>query len=68
VAWWQFGPAIAADFSQNYLEAIVDLDAQWCSQLTLRLRPMELVNLLGLESANRLLRRYYNLNLSQVNP
>jgi len=51
------------------LLAIVDLDAQRCSQLTLQLADsMEPVNLARLESdLNRLLRRYYNLNLSQVN-
>ena len=52
------------------LLAIVDLDAQRCSQLTLRLaesssRP---VNLSELEADYaRLLRKYYNLSLSELN-
>jgi len=51
------------------LLAIIDLDAQRCSQLTLQLADsLQPVNLARLESdLNRLLRRYYNLNLSQVN-
>lgn len=51
------------------LLAIVNLDAQRCTQLTLELaESVEPVNLAKLESDyDRLLRRYYNLNLSQVN-
>ena len=49
--------------------AIVNLDAQRCAQLTLQLaEPIEPVNMARLEADyDRLLRRYYNLNLSQVN-
>ncbi|HEY9847405.1 MAG TPA: AarF/ABC1/UbiB kinase family protein [Candidatus Caenarcaniphilales bacterium] len=51
------------------LLAIVNLDAQRCSQLTLQLADSsQPVDLARLESdLNRLLRRYYNLNLAQVN-
>lgn len=51
------------------LLAVVDLDAQRCSQLTLQLaESIQPVNLSRLESdLNRLLRRYSNLSLSQVN-
>ncbi len=51
------------------LLAIVNLDAQRCSQLTLQLaESIQPVNLAQLEGdLNRLLRRYHNLNLSQVN-
>lgn len=51
------------------LLAIVNLDPQRCTQLTLQLaESVEPVNLSRLESDyDRLLRRYYNLNLAQVN-
>ena len=51
------------------LLAMVNLDAQRCAQLTLQLaEPIEPVNLARLEAEyDRLLRRYYNLNLSQIN-
>jgi predicted unusual protein kinase regulating ubiquinone biosynthesis (AarF/ABC1/UbiB family) len=51
------------------LLAIVNLDAQRCTQLTLQLaESVEPVNLARLENDyDRLLRRYYNLNLSQIN-
>ncbi len=51
------------------LLAIVNLDGQRCAQLTLQLADStEPVNLSRLESEyDRLLRRYYNLNLSQIN-
>jgi len=51
------------------LLAIVNLDAQRCSQLTLDLSPSnEEVNLLRLENDyDRLLRRYYSLSLSDIN-
>jgi predicted unusual protein kinase regulating ubiquinone biosynthesis (AarF/ABC1/UbiB family) len=51
------------------LLAIVNLDAQRCAQLTLQLaEPMEPVNMARLEADyDRLLRRYYSLNLSQIN-
>lgn len=51
------------------LLAIINLDAQRCSQLTLELadsiQPVDMPRLEG--DLSRLLRRYYNLNLSQVN-
>ena len=51
------------------LLAIVNLDAQRCTQLTLQLaEAVQPVNLARLESDyDRLLRRYYNRNLSEVN-
>ncbi len=51
------------------LLAIVDIDAQRCSQLTLQLsESSQPVILSRLESDyERMLRKYYNLNLSQVN-
>ncbi|WP_302885051.1 ABC1 kinase family protein [Kovacikia minuta] len=51
------------------LLAIVNLDAQRCTQLTLQLaESVQPVNLARLENDyDRLLRRYYNLNLSEVN-
>lgn len=51
------------------LLAIVNLDSQRCTQLTLQLaEPIEPVNLARLESEyDRLLRRYYSLSLSQIN-
>ena len=51
------------------LLAIVNLDAQRCTQLTLQLaESVQPVNLAQLESDyDRLLRRYFNLNLAQVN-
>ncbi|MGB7444557.1 MAG: AarF/ABC1/UbiB kinase family protein [Coleofasciculaceae cyanobacterium] len=51
------------------LLAIVDLDAQRCVQLTLQLSDSgQLVNLIRLENDyNRMLRKYYNLSLSQIN-
>jgi predicted unusual protein kinase regulating ubiquinone biosynthesis (AarF/ABC1/UbiB family) len=51
------------------LLAIVDIDAQRCSQLTLQLSDSaQPVILSRLESDyERLLRKYYNLNLSQIN-
>ncbi|NCJ08331.1 AarF/ABC1/UbiB kinase family protein [Synechococcales cyanobacterium C] len=51
------------------LLAIVDMDAQRCSQLTLRLaESVGNVNLVMLETDyERLLRRYYNRNLSEIN-
>ncbi|MGA7936033.1 MAG: AarF/ABC1/UbiB kinase family protein [Kovacikia sp.] len=51
------------------LLAIVNLDAQRCTQLTLQLaESLQTVNLARLENDyDLLLRRYYNLNLSQVN-
>ncbi|WP_013323958.1 ABC1 kinase family protein [Gloeothece verrucosa] len=51
------------------LLAIVDLDAQRCSQLTLELSEAgEAVNLVRLKNDyDRLLRKYYNLNLSELN-
>jgi predicted unusual protein kinase regulating ubiquinone biosynthesis (AarF/ABC1/UbiB family) len=50
------------------LLAIVNLDAQRCTQLTLQLaEAVQPVNLAKLENDyDRLLRRYYNLNLSQI--
>jgi ubiquinone biosynthesis protein len=49
--------------------AIVDLDAQRCSQLTVELcETADPVNLLQLESDfERMLRKYYNLSLDQIN-
>jgi predicted unusual protein kinase regulating ubiquinone biosynthesis (AarF/ABC1/UbiB family) len=51
------------------LLAIVDLDAQRCSQLTLQLAESEQpVSLSRLENDyDRMLRKYYNLSLSQIN-
>ena len=51
------------------LLAIVDLDAQRCAQLTLQLSDIsQKVNLSRLESDyDRLLRKYFNLSLSQLN-
>ncbi len=51
------------------LLAIVNLDAQRCTQLTLQLaESVQPVNLAQLEGDyDRLLRRYFNLNLAQVN-
>ncbi|HIK18556.1 MAG TPA: AarF/ABC1/UbiB kinase family protein [Leptolyngbyaceae cyanobacterium M33_DOE_097] len=51
------------------LLAIVNLDSQRCTQLTLQLaEPIEPVNLPRLEADyDRLLRRYYNLNLESIN-
>ncbi len=51
------------------LLAIVDLDAQRCSQLTLQLaESAQPVNLSRLENDyDRMLRKYYNLSLSQIN-
>lgn len=50
------------------LLAMVNLDAQRCTQLTLQLaESVQPVNLARLESDyDRLLRRYYNLNLEQI--
>lgn len=49
--------------------AIVNLDAQRCTQLVLQLAPpVQPVNRVKLETEfDRLLRRYYSLNISQVN-
>jgi ubiquinone biosynthesis protein len=51
------------------LLALVNLDAQRCAQLTLQLtEAVEPVNMARLEADyDRLLRRYYNLNLAQIN-
>lgn len=51
------------------LLAIVDLDSQRCTQLTLQLaEPIQPVNLARLEADyDRLLRRYYNQNLADIN-
>jgi predicted unusual protein kinase regulating ubiquinone biosynthesis (AarF/ABC1/UbiB family) len=51
------------------LLAIVDLDAQGCAQLTLKLsESIQPISLVQLEmDYERMLRKYYNLNLSQVN-
>lgn len=51
------------------LLAIVDLDAQRCSQLTLQLtESVQPVNLIKLENDYaKMLRKYYNLSLSQLN-
>lgn len=51
------------------LLAIVDLDAQRCTQLTLQLAEASpRVNLIGLESDfERMLRSYYNRSLSEIN-
>ncbi|NJR51876.1 MAG: AarF/ABC1/UbiB kinase family protein [Leptolyngbyaceae cyanobacterium CSU_1_3] len=49
--------------------SIVNLDAQRCTQLVLQLAPpTQSINRLKLESEfDRLLRRYYSMNISQVN-
>jgi predicted unusual protein kinase regulating ubiquinone biosynthesis (AarF/ABC1/UbiB family) len=49
--------------------AMINLDAQRCAQLTLQLaHPVRTVNFVRLENEyDRLLRRYYNLSLSQLN-
>lgn len=49
--------------------AIVNLDAQRCTQLVIQLAPSPLpINRIKLETEfDRLLRRYYSLNISQVN-
>lgn len=49
--------------------AIVNLDAQRCTQLILQLAPpTQAINRIKIESEfDRLLRRYYSLNISQVN-
>lgn len=51
------------------LLAIVDIDAQRCSQLTLELsESSEGVNLMNLENDyDKMLRKYYNLSISQIN-
>jgi predicted unusual protein kinase regulating ubiquinone biosynthesis (AarF/ABC1/UbiB family) len=51
------------------LLAIVDLDAQGCAQLTLKLsESIQPISLVQLEmDYEQMLRKYYNLNLSQVN-
>jgi ubiquinone biosynthesis protein len=51
------------------LLAIVDIDAQRCSQLTLELSEAgQPVSLIRLENEyDRMLRKYYNLSLSQIN-
>lgn len=51
------------------LLAIVDIDAQRCSQLTLELAESgQPINLARLENDyDRMLRKYYNLSLSQIN-
>ena len=51
------------------LLAVVDIDAQRCSQLTLELSESAVgVNLISLENDyDRMLRKYYNLSISQVN-
>ncbi|MFP4694619.1 MAG: ABC1 kinase family protein [Halothece sp.] len=51
------------------LLAVVDIDAQRCSQLTLELSESAVgVNLINLENDyDRMLRKYYNLSISQVN-
>ena len=51
------------------LLAIVDIDAQRCSQLTIELsESAESVNLINLENDyDRMLRKYYNLSISQIN-
>lgn len=51
------------------LLALVNMDAQRCAQLTLQLaEAVEPVNMARLEAEyDRLLRRYYSLNLSQIN-
>ncbi|WP_354635422.1 AarF/UbiB family protein [Planktothricoides raciborskii] len=50
------------------LLAMVNLDAQRCTQLTLELSPSPIsINLARLETEyDRLLRKYYNLNLSEI--
>ena len=49
--------------------AVVDLDAQRCAQLSLQLAtPVKTINIARLEADyDRLLRRYYNRNLSAIN-
>ncbi|WP_017660422.1 ABC1 kinase family protein [Baaleninema simplex] len=49
--------------------AMISLDAQRCAQLTLQLaQPVRPVNFIRLQNEyDRLLRRYYNLSLSQLN-
>jgi len=51
------------------LLAIIDIDAQRCSQLTLDLsESSSQVNLINLENDyDRMLRKYYNLSISQIN-
>ena len=51
------------------LLAVVDIDAQRCSQLTLELSESAVgVNLITLENDyDRMLRKYYNLSISQIN-
>lgn len=51
------------------LLAIVDLDAQRCSELTLELADSNIsVNLIRLENDyDRMLRKYYNLSISEIN-
>jgi len=51
------------------LLAIVDIDSQRCSQLTLELsESAESVNLINLENDyDRMLRKYYNLSISKIN-
>ena len=51
------------------LLAVVDIDAQRCSQLTLELSESAVgVNLINLENDyDRMLRKYYNLSISQLN-
>lgn len=51
------------------LLAIIDIDAQRCSQLTLELSESSSnVNLINLENDyDRMLRKYYNLSISQIN-
>ncbi len=51
------------------LLAIVDIDAQRCSQLTLELsESADSVQLINLENDyDRMLRKYYNLSISQIN-
>lgn len=51
------------------LLAIIDIDAQRCSQLTLELSESAVgVNLINLENDyDRMLRKYYNLSISQIN-
>lgn len=51
------------------LLAIVDLDAQRCSQLTMDLADSsKSINIIGLENDyDRMLRKYYNLSISEIN-
>ena len=51
------------------LLAIVDLDGQRCSQLTIELAESEQpINLIRLENDyNRMLRKYYNLSIAEIN-